>query len=660
MSIKLVDTLESMGNFPVANADGIQFTDGESLQKKLDDGTLGSGNVGASYIELSQEEYDALGNDEKVNGSEYRTYDTGHIYKLGVEFGKETDISSKQDNLSQVKFTMRRNSVSEPRYCLIGSSDLSQNLLMCEPYRFQGIFGDGTTSVENKSIIDFMVSFREGVGNPDEVLSGFANSSKGFEFVDLLITADETTNMAYAYVDFKVSGAVATGEITKPVLEAESYMDFAESFELTDTYIGTLVCKMSDYAKIITNINDTTTSTDTVWSSQKTSGELAKKLTKNYNISLKDANTVIDSGNGLYMYRVGGSCLNIPVNRIGIIISNNYSDAQYIRITQTYMTNDDQTTNGLIYMRYGMSNNNGSTYTWSDWRQIGCLDDTKSSTTSTYSSAKIDEKYGVYTFGTANGTQWLKLTLGNSSKFQPITITDQYGGKVEITGMADDGIYKSVKLVRYSYGDWGTYSATDYTTTDQGDANYKIRRLYYYPTNGCYYLEIRQWCTIKVSGAISKPEMVASLPVETSAMTLLPESKYASINDSGTNTTSTWSSSKIASETEKKKQVMQLPYTVSNNNFSVKYSDVAALIDKYCNFADTGVKQNAYVPFYLTCYTSYIHLVLSCYAKFEGAIYLDKVVYSSDNTSAEITQESDVNFISLAGGGTPTSLFVTI
>ena len=98
MSIKLVDTLESMGNFPVANADGIQFTDGESLQKKLDDGSLGGGGAEA-YIELSQEEYDALTDEEKVNGSEYRTYDTGHIYKLGVEYGKDcvddTAISDK-------------------------------------------------------------------------------------------------------------------------------------------------------------------------------------------------------------------------------------------------------------------------------------------------------------------------------------------------------------------------------------------------------------------------------------------------------------------------------------------------------------------------------------------------------------------------------------
>ena len=315
MAIKIVDELKAMGNFPIAHADGINLVkeDGseDNLQNLFNNGELSGGGSGTSYIELSEEEYFALSDEERASEVEYRTYDTGRIFKRGVEFGKETDISSKQDNLSQVKFTMRRNSASEGRYCLIGSSDLSQNLLMCEPYRFQGIFGDGTTSVENKSIIDFMVSFREGVENPDDVLSGFANSSKGFDFVDLLITADETTNMAYAYVDFKVSGAVATGEITKPVLEAESYMDFAESFELVDTYQGTLVCKMSDYCKVITEIKDEV-SDSTVWSSQKTSDKIDALISDTNLTSTtstlsasKIMSTVRDSAVGLGMTKNG-------------------------------------------------------------------------------------------------------------------------------------------------------------------------------------------------------------------------------------------------------------------------------------------------------------------------------------------------------------------
>ena len=45
-----------------------------------------------TQITLTQAEYDALTDDEKMDGREYRTYDTGHIYKLGVEYGKSGNI----------------------------------------------------------------------------------------------------------------------------------------------------------------------------------------------------------------------------------------------------------------------------------------------------------------------------------------------------------------------------------------------------------------------------------------------------------------------------------------------------------------------------------------------------------------------------------------
>ena len=87
MAINLADTLKPMSNFPAAYAKHIEFDDGNSLQEKLDTGSLGGGGTG--YTQLSQAEYDALSDDEKMNGKEYRTYDTGHIYKLGVEYGKD-------------------------------------------------------------------------------------------------------------------------------------------------------------------------------------------------------------------------------------------------------------------------------------------------------------------------------------------------------------------------------------------------------------------------------------------------------------------------------------------------------------------------------------------------------------------------------------------
>lgn len=48
MAVRMADTAEPMGDFPIAKAKHIEFEDGEKLQEKLDNGTLGSGG-GAPY-----------------------------------------------------------------------------------------------------------------------------------------------------------------------------------------------------------------------------------------------------------------------------------------------------------------------------------------------------------------------------------------------------------------------------------------------------------------------------------------------------------------------------------------------------------------------------------------------------------------------------------
>ena len=90
MAVRIGDTLKQINNadFPIVEAMDVAFESGDTLQELYDSGAL-SGGGGASYITLSQEEYDVLSDEEKVNGSEYRTYDTGHIYKLGIEYGKD-------------------------------------------------------------------------------------------------------------------------------------------------------------------------------------------------------------------------------------------------------------------------------------------------------------------------------------------------------------------------------------------------------------------------------------------------------------------------------------------------------------------------------------------------------------------------------------------
>ena len=110
--IKLADTLAPMADFPAVEAQHVAFEDGDTLQDKLDNGALGGG--GASYIEKSQADYDALSDDEKLNGKEYRTYDTGHIYKRGVEYGKDVDTGTKglRSNSQYFKIDITKNGES--------------------------------------------------------------------------------------------------------------------------------------------------------------------------------------------------------------------------------------------------------------------------------------------------------------------------------------------------------------------------------------------------------------------------------------------------------------------------------------------------------------------------------------------------------------------
>ena len=174
----------------------------------------------------------------------------------------------------------------------------------------------------------------------------------------------------------------------------------------------------------------------------------------------------------------------------------------------------------------------------------GIISDTDlTSTTSTLSANKIRSAV-VHSFNTQDGkVKYLKLKLD----VNPISVVDIYGGKIEILGANNSSAnpsYKTVKVVRHSYGNWDSYDATQIPST----LSTKIGSLYYYPTDNYYYLQLNNYAHFIVTGALTKPETVTDLPTEISAMTLIPESSWGRINDSVTDTTTTWSSSKIASE----------------------------------------------------------------------------------------------------------------
>lgn len=160
------------------------------------------------------------------------------------------------------------------------------------------------------------------------------------------------------------------------------------------------------------------------------------------------------------------------------------------------------------------------------------IDDTNlTSTTSTLSASKIRGSV-THGFNTQDGkVKYLKLKLDIST----ISVVDIYGGKIEILGANNSGAnpdYKTVKVVRHSYGNWSSYDATQVPAV----VNTKIGNLYYYPTDNYYYLQLNNYANFTVTGALTSPEMVTSLPAEESAMTLIPESVFTTKSDLATQT----------------------------------------------------------------------------------------------------------------------------
>lgn len=96
---------------------------------------------------------------------------------------------------------------------------------------------------------------------------------------------------------------------------------------------------------------------------------LADCQKKYYIEGLKDANLATSSGI-INSYRVEHDCANIPVARTGVLTVYGYVSGQYSRTTQEYVTNDDSVTTGEKYIRYGMSNDSGTSWTWSDWQKL--------------------------------------------------------------------------------------------------------------------------------------------------------------------------------------------------------------------------------------------------------------------------------------------------
>lgn len=219
--------------------------------------------------------------------------------------------------------------------------------------------------------------------------------------------------------------------------------------------------------------------------------------------------------------------INTGVNTNGSYIRQvgTYSGAEYTTSSSTIRNGRKDTTThgkqkGVTYIIKAFHTNEGV--------DSGVSDDVVEYVEGEIAEVESKIKNSVtHSFNTQDGkVKYLKLNLNINT----ISIVDIYGGKIEILGANNSGAnpdYKTVKVVRHSYGDWSSYDAMQVPSV----VSTKIGNLYYYPTDNCYYLQLNNYANFTVTGATTKPELVTSLPIETSEMTLIPESKFTTMSD---------------------------------------------------------------------------------------------------------------------------------
>ena len=153
MSIKLVDSLSPMGSFPVAEAKDIVFDDSKSLQEKYDLGELGG--EGGGHVELTQAEYDALSEEEKLNGVTYFITDA-----IGGGDGASID-----DNTISTETTWSSAKIV---------SEMSDNYAI-----FEGIIGDSyySTVIGEEDIANVPVTDLYGGWTLDKVTTNITEGS---------------------------------------------------------------------------------------------------------------------------------------------------------------------------------------------------------------------------------------------------------------------------------------------------------------------------------------------------------------------------------------------------------------------------------------------------------------------------------------------------
>ena len=216
-----------------------------------------------------------------------------------------------------------------------------------------------------------------------------------------------------------------------------------------------------------------------------------------------------------------------------------------------YMVKDDTVTSGDVYKEYQLINGavvqtGDTSIDLSEYAKLEDvekkteIDDTVTSTETTWSSKKIKEEIPKTHYLTGSNTEgYFKIRPIFSNDNKVITIADKSGGCIEIYGSEDSGYPISYyKAVRMSYGNINSYDASS-------SKSYRMEKLYI-GADKYFYLKVLQQCYVSVTGTKEAPEFLPASSVNTANFTEIPIVSLIEINDDVTGADTTWSSEKIA------------------------------------------------------------------------------------------------------------------
>lgn len=151
----------------------------------------------------------------------------------------------------------------------------------------------------------------------------------------------------------------------------------------------------------------------------------------------------------------------------------------------------------------------------------------------TWKDNKTTSHHRLVVQGTAG---YAKIKAPNRDNELKITVTDNYGGSIEITGMATtNSTYKPFKVVRTSNGNHLSYNADDTN-------NNKLQKVYYY--DGYLYVLFATYTTAIITGVTETPTVVETLENTDTEIPIIPlvgygMKSYSSLANLGLDTTAT-------------------------------------------------------------------------------------------------------------------------